>query len=76
MIVHNIVLVTVSKLLWKVVPTSVSPCALPEKASILQEVQIIGAANRPNRRSLHGYFVVAHLYILNAYIERIIGGAA
>ena len=78
-IVHNIVLCYGFKIALEGRAYLGFPCALPEKASILQEVQIIGAVRTVLQVGvcMGGILVVAHLYILNAYIERIIGvGAA
>ena len=55
------------------------PCTLPEKASVHQEVQIISAVRTVLQVGVcvTGVLVVAHLYILNACIERIVSvGAA
>ena len=78
-IVHNIVLCYGFKVALECRAYLGFPCALPEKAAVHQEVQIIGAVRTVLQVGvcMTGVLVVAHLYILNACIERIVSiGAA
>ena len=78
-IVHNIVLCYSFKVALEGRAYLGFPCALPEKASVHQEVQIISAVRTVLQVGVcvTGVLVVAHLYILNACIERIVSvGAA
>ena len=78
-IVHNIVLCYGFKVALEGRAYLGFPCALPEKASVHQEVQIVRAVRTVLQVGvcMTGVLVVAHLYILNACIERIVSvGAA
>lgn len=77
-IVHNIVLCYDFKVALECRAYLGFPCALPEKASVHQEVQIIGAVRTVLQVGvcMTGVLVVAHLYILDSCADSIVGVGA